>query len=502
VIRNQEQVMTDSSANLGQCSLRGCWGQLLVVPRLRVGLCLLMLAMFLPVVAKAEAAARPNILFILTDDQAPTAVGFNGNTELKTPHIDRIAHEGARLVNSFVTTPVCSPSRAGLAVSRYGSEVGIIDWINPGSEQLLGLNPNTITWMELLQEAGYVTGLSGKWHLGTDDPFHPTLSGYDEFVGIRDGGCPAKDAVIEIGGHDVKQTTFTCDVFTDHAIDFIKRHKEESFALSLHYRAPHSPWLPVAPEDLAPYKDLDPTLPDPDFPNLQTERVKKMVREYYASVASVDRNVGRVLDLLDELKLAENTVVIFTSDHGYHTGHHGLWFKGNAHWMTKPLPEQQWPKIPPLRRPNLYDQALRVPTAVRWPGVIPAGSDVERTVTNLDWYPTLLAMAGVEIPTDFTIHGHNALPILKGEKVAWNDEFFCEYSMRHGATTDMRGWRTPDWKLMIDDANIGRVELYNLKEDPGEKTNLADSKDASVQEVKQGLEAKIRQRMEEIGLKK
>ena len=178
---------------------------------------------------RALATERPNILFIYTDDQAPTAVG-SSNNELKTPHIDRIFQEGVILANSFVTTPVCSPSRAGLAVSRYGSELGIIDWINPRSEPELGLDPNTITWMELLQEAGYRTGLFGKWHLGTADRYHPTLSGYHEFVGIRTGGCPPKDAVIEIGGHNEKQSGYTCDIFTDHALAFIEKHRTAPFA--------------------------------------------------------------------------------------------------------------------------------------------------------------------------------------------------------------------------------------------------------------------------------
>lgn len=134
------------------------------------------------------ATPPPNIVFIYTDDQAPTAAGFAGNSELKTPHLDRLAASGAILTNAFTTTPVCSPSRAGLATSRYGSELGILDWIHPRSEPEHGLNPNMITWMELLKEAGYATALSGKWHLGTADRFHPTLTGYDEFMGIRSGG--------------------------------------------------------------------------------------------------------------------------------------------------------------------------------------------------------------------------------------------------------------------------------------------------------------------------
>ncbi len=444
------------------------------------------------------AEVRPNILFLYTDDQAPTAAGFTGNRELHTPNIDRIAREGAILANSFVTTPVCSPSRAGLATSRYGTELGILDWINPRTEPELGLDPNRITWMELFQQSGYRLGLFGKWHLGTADHFHPTLTGYDDFVGIRSGGCAPKDATIEVGGHLQKQSGYTCDIFTDHALKFIERNRSRPFVVSLHFRAPHAAWLPVRPEDWAPYKDLDPTLPDPDFPHLKVNQVKKMLREYYASIASVDRNVGRVLEALDRLGLTERTIVIFTSDHGYHTGHHGLWYKGNAHWMTDPLPEQRWAGIPRKRRPNLYDQALRVPTAICWPGVIAPGSVFTETFTNLDWYPTLAEMAGVELLEDVILRGESYVPVLRGTSSEWDNNLYAEYSMRHGATVDMRCWRTPEWKLILDLAHPGRGELYHLKQDPGEERNLFDSDQADIRAVQERLESKLRDYLQEL----
>ncbi|MEZ5944004.1 MAG: sulfatase-like hydrolase/transferase [Planctomycetaceae bacterium] len=449
---------------------------------------------------QASGAEHPNILFIYTDDQAPTAAGFAGNDELKTPNLDRLAAEGCILRNAFTTTPVCSPSRAGLAASRYGSELGILDWINPNSEQELGLNPNTVTWMELLQEAGYHTGLFGKWHLGTQTQYHPTLTGYDTFMGILEGGCPPKDPVLEVDGHKEKQSGFTVDLVTEAAMDFIEANKSEPFLVSLHYREPHAAWLPARDEDWLPYRDLDPTLPDPGIENLDTQRVKKMTREYYASVASVDRNVGRVLDLLEQLKLRHQTIVIFTSDHGYHNGHAGLWFKGNAQWMLTKLPEQQWPNIAPKQRPNLFDQALRVPTIVSWPNVTQPNSELNECVTNLDWYPTLLSIAGVELPADIHIHGRDFTPLLKGQETNWNNEFYCEYSMRHGATTDMRGWRTPEWKLIIDSANPGRAELYDLKADPREFENLIDSADPSHIAVRNQLTAKIEAHVKQLGI--
>jgi len=285
---------------------------------------------------------------------------------------------------------------------------------------------------------------------------------------------------------------------TDHAINFIRRSKDRPFLLSLHYRAPHAAWLPVSDADWLPYKDLDPEIPNPNYPKLDVARVKRMTREYMASVSSVDRNLGRVLQVIDELGLKDNTVVVFTSDHGYNLGHNGVWYKGNAQWKLTELPPQKWPGIPPLQRPNLYDQSLRVPTAIRWPKVIQPGSIIKQTVSNLDWYPTLLAMAGVELPRGVLIRGRNFLPLLVGESIEWDNDLYCEYSLKHGATSHMRAMRTPQWKLMIDFHNTGREELYDLVGDPQEHHNLTDLNDPQVQHIKEKLRQRILKKMSDI----
>jgi choline-sulfatase len=446
----------------------------------------------------AAAPARPNIVFIYTDDQAPRAVAAAGDKRFITPHIDSIFHQGAHLTNAFVTTPVCSPSRLGLISSRYGSELGVTDWINPRAEQSLGLAEKTSTWPRLLAEAGYRTALVGKWHLGTKDRYHPTRFGYHEFMGIRTGGCPPKGARLEMLDGTVKQVDgYTCDVFTDHALDFIRRQhtRPHPFAISLHFRAPHAAWLPVRPEDWAPFKDLDPEIPKTIYDDIDVPKVKRWTREYLAAVKSVDRNVGRLLALLDELKLAGQTVVIFTSDHGYNLGDHGTWFKGNAHWVRKPLPPRKWKNIPPRRRPNMWDTSLKVPCAIRWPGVIKPGTRLTQTISNLDWFPTLLAMAQVKLPPSITIRGRDFTPLLAGRVVPWNNDLYAEYSMHHGATTHMRAWRTPRWKYMQDFASPGREELYDLTRDPGENRNLAASTRPEHVRIKKQLAQKILKRM-------
>lgn len=444
---------------------------------------------------------RPNILFVYTDDQASSAVGILGNDEIHTPNLDRLFSEGATLRNAMVVTPVCSPARATLLTSRYGSELEITDWIHPTKEPELGLNLEVSTWVELLQDAGYRTGLVGKWHLGFFDCFHPRIFGYEHFFGFRAGGNHVVNPRLESNDGAVrKYQGLTVDLLTDESLAFMEQHKKEPFCLSVHYRAPHSAWLPVAPEDWAPYENLDPKLPDPDWPNLDTKRVKKWTREYYASVTSVDRSVGRLLTKLKELGLEQKTVVIFTSDHGYNCGHNGTWYKGNAQWMLEELPEQEWAHIPPKQRPNLFDQSLRVPTAIRWPGVTEPGMVVDQVVTNLDWFPTLLKMAGVEMPVALAnqTRGRDFTALLKNEVVEWDNEAYFEYDMHHGAQAHMRAWRTPDWKLMIDLKNPGRRELYNLKDDPTEKNNLSSAENLEIRAVMKRLEAKIYGRMGEL----
>ena len=442
------------------------------------------------------AASRPNIVFVYTDDQAPWAIEVSGYPHAETPQMDRLFREGAHLVSSFTTTPVCSPSRASLMASRYGSELGITDWLHPEREPEDGLDPAVMTWPEVLQASGYATGLVGKWHLGLPDRFHPTKTGFDYFMGFRSGGSTPADPVLEKDGKEQPFKGFTPDILTDHAIEFLRGVHDHPFLLALHFRAPHASWLPVAEEDWAPLESLDPTLPHSGYPKLDVERVKRMTREYLASVRSVDRNLGRLLRALDAMNLTANTVVIYSSDHGYNMGHNGIWHKGNGHWvLTENPPATE--NVPEGQRPNMYDQSIRVPTAVRWPGVVEPGARITETVSNLDWYPTILAMAGVDPPAGETIRGRNIVPLLKGEKPSWDNDFYAEYSTRHQSRTHMRMYRTARWKLVRDFLNPERDELFNLQKDPGETTNVFNDDSPEVQAVIKGLHTKILAKMRE-----
>ncbi len=418
-----------------------------------------------------SAAERPNIIFLFTDDQAAWAVGAN-DPNVKTPHMDRLFTEGAHLVNAFTVTPVCSPSRASLMTSRYGSELGITDWIHPRREPTLGLSLDHLTFTELLQANGYRTGLVGKWHLGRTDEYHPTKMGFDFFMGHRDGGWAPVDPVLEVEGKQTQLEGLTADILGTAARQFVREHRDETFFLAWHTRAPHTRWLPVADEDWAPYENYDPELPHPDYPNLDVPRAKRMTREYLASVRSVDRNLGLLLAELKALDLVDNTVILFSSDHGYNMAHNGIWHKGNGHWLVKPQPPAEQ-NIPKGQRPNLFDTSLRVPTAVWWPSRIQAGTRVTETISNLDWYPTILGMAGISLPRNVVLRGRSFLPLLDGEEVAdWDNGFYAEYSTKHQSHTHMRMYRTPRWKLVRDYMNPHRDEFFDLVADPEETTNL------------------------------
>ncbi len=451
--------------------------------------------------AASVQAERPNIVFLYADDQAAWTVGALGNSQARTPNIDRLYAEGVGLTNAFTTTPVCSPSRAGLLASRYGTEIGITDYLNPAREPGNGLGPDLPTWPKLLQAAGYATAFVGKWHLGSLDKHLPTNNGYDSFYGFRNGAGISKDPAVESEGEVRVVRGYTPDVLADEAIRFVRASAGgPPFLLSLHFWAPHAntsnrtpdgdrTWLPLSDADWNPFRSLEVALPQPDYPGLDVPRARRMLAEYLGSVASLDRNVGRLLTALDELALAGETVVIFTSDHGFNMGHNGIWHKGNGRWL---LTDNQG------YRSNMYDHSIRVPAVVRWPDRLAPATDVDRVVLNIDWFPTILAMAGLEIPDGNEIRGENFLPLLEGEAIPWRTSFYGEYRQLHQEQADQRMWRTPHWKL-VRDSRPGKDELYNLATDPEEHVNLVAERSPETVQVLARLDRELREWMRGIG---
>jgi len=413
--------------------------------------------------AGPPAKKKLNIICIVTDDQAAWSVGAYGNRQVVTPNMDRLAREGALFRNAFVTTPVCSPSRASYLTGRYGTQVRITDWISPREAAGgVGVPEVALTWPEVLRRQGYLTALIGKWHLGMLPRFHPTRNGFDHFFGFVGGGAAPMNPVMEENGKERKMKGYGGDLLTDNAIEFITKNKAKSFAMCLHFREPHAPYAPTPPEDAAVYKDLDPKIPA--FKGLDVAQVKKLTREYYAAVHSVDRNLGRLLKALEELGLLEDTIIVFTSDHGYCIGHHGIWHKGNGIWIVG--------GVNGPRRPNMFDVNLRVPLMIRWPRVIRPGTVVEQMVSNIDTFPTVLGMLGVPRPKDYRQEGADFSPILRGEKTPWREEVFSQYDIHNSAQGFMRSIRTPRWHLVRYCLANDMDELYDIENDPGEMKNL------------------------------
>ena len=416
--------------------------------------------------AAGQAPRRPNILFVYTDDQALWSIGAYGNREVKTPSFDRLAREGVLFRNAFTTTPVCSPSRASMMTGRYSKRLGIDDWIDPKVEPDLGLSPSAILWPEILRGAGYETMLLGKWHLGTRDHFHPTRQGYGRFFGFRAGGNTPFDPELEEEGVTKKLKGSLPDLLVDEGLKFLEANKARPFLLSVHFREPHDPYAPVPEVDSAPYRDLDPAVPD--VKGLPVAKVKKVRRDYYGSVHAVDRNLGRLLDSLDRLGLSDNTIVIASSDHGYMIGQHGLWHKGNGAWMIEGKAG---------RRPNMFDDAIRVPLIVRWPGVVAPGSHIDKVVTNLDLFPSILEMMGIGLPPNLEIDGRSFVPLFGRETAGatnWDETFIGQYDMHHWGIARMRMIRTPEWKLIRHFEPGARDELFHLANDPDETTDLIE----------------------------
>lgn len=410
-----------------------------------------------------HAAEKLNLIVVVTDDQADWSLGCYGGPDAVTPHLDALAASGARFTRAFVATPVCSPSRATHLTGRWGTQLGITDWLSPEENAAgHGLKPGTLTWPALLQRAGWATGLFGKWHLGTLPPFHPRHFGYDHFFGFLGNGAVPRNPRIDFPDGPRSVPGWFPELLVEDAMRFVDAHRGRPFALSLHFREPHEPYGPAPAVDEAVFAGRPLTLPS--APGLDREYVEKRTRAYLAATHAIDRNLGRLFTHLKEKGLWDNTVIVFTSDHGYHLGHQGLQGKGNAAWIAGGL------KGP--RRPNLFELSLRVPLLVRWPGVTPPGAVVTPMVSNLDLFATLLAIVGIPVPPDAPHAGVDFSPLLRGAALPARDAIFAQYDLHNTSHARLRSVRTERWKLVRRFDAQRLDELYDLTADPMETKNL------------------------------
>lgn len=416
---------------------------------------------------------RPNIIFIMSDDHASQAISSYGSKINTTPNIDRLASEGALFRNSFCTNSICSPSRAVILTGKYSHLNGV-------SDNAEVFNGSQDTYPKYLQAAGYQTAIVGKWHLKSE----PT--GFD-YWNVLPGQGAYHDPVLIENGNEKKYTGYVTDIITDQALSWLKDRKTENpFCLMVHHKAVHADW-----EADDKYADMfenikvpEPTTFNDDYegraeqisnhqllvgpsqwnihykyrfgemPVVGTDQDKRewmyqrYIKDYLKCVASLDDNIGRLLDYLDESELRKNTIVIYTSDQGFFLGEHGLYDKR-----------------------FMYEESLRMPLIMRYPKEIKPGSIIEDMALNLDFAETILDYAGVEIPKE--MQGNSLRNLARGEKQEdWRDKMYYRFYEEGYGIGPHEGIRTENHKLIHFMHGNEAWELYDLDADPTEVKNL------------------------------
>ena len=439
------------------------------------------------------AGEKPNVVFILTDDQGPWAAGCYGNSEIRTPNLDRIAASGVRFENFFVTIPVCSPSRASFLTGRIPSQHGVHDFLADGNTGPAAASflEDEVCYTDVLAENGWTCGLSGKWHLGNSTlPQH----GFTHWFAHERGGGEYNDATMVRHGELVTVPGYVTTAITEDALEFLDTHAGNAapFYLSVHYTAPHSPWnghpqdivdsYGDCPFESCPQEELHPwakfTKIDPDGPYKRGSGLsqnmgnRESLKGYFAAVTAMDYDVGRILDRLEERSIRENTLVVFTSDNGYSCGHHGFWGKGNG---TSPV--------------NMFENSIKVPFLATHPGQLPEGSVQKAMVSNYDFFPTLLDYLNLPLPEGCNLPGESFLSALRGE-----DDTGRKSVIVYDEYGPTRMIRTAEWKY-IHRYPDGPNELYGLVDDPDERSNLVedDRQAGRIKEMKGQMETWFRE---------
>lgn len=406
--------------------------------------------------AADTAPPKPNIVYILADDMGYADAGFNGGKEIKTPNIDKLARDGA-ILKSFYVQPVCSPTRAALMTGRYAVRTGVYTVVRPHAPWGLKLDERTLA--QALRDAGYETAITGKWHLGEFEPaYRPTRRGFDHqyglWFGMIDYFTHRRDGQLDWHRDDqpCKDEGYSTNLLAKEACRVI-REKDPAKPLFLYlpFNAVHSPFQ-VPAVYCQPYA------------NLKGDR-----RNYAGMLAAMDEAIGQVLTTLDEQKMRDNTLIIFSSDNG------------------GPAPGKVTSNGP-LRagKGTLYEGGIRVCACVNWPGHIPAGKVINEPLHAVDWYPTLVKLAGAPPDQKLPLDGLDIWPVLtQGAKSPHDALLLC------GTRPGQAAIRMGDWKLLVGagDKSGGPAALYNLASDIGEQTNLAADKPDMVKELQGKLDA-------------
>ena len=405
----------------------------LILPRLAIG--------------QEKPKYKPNIIFILADDLGWAELGCYGNEFNETANLDKMASQGMKFTQAYAAAPVCSPYRAALLTGQYPARVGIVDYLR--SNQGNHLSTDHITFAEMLQKGGYSTGLVGKWRLGDGEKYGGPLAHGFDFEFHRGHFW-----------HFAPNGKYVTDELTDEALNFIDQHKSGPFLLYLSLRAPHSYVLGKSeliekyirkpkPEAYKwdPYKDTN-----------RSMKQRYVRPQLAAMIESIDQNVGRITQKLRALDIAEDTMLVFTSDNG------------GEDWMTSNAPLR-------CGKSTLYEGGIRVPLIVRWPKVVPANTICDAPTSNIDFYPTFLEAANIEPDPRQHLDGVSIVPLLKKpQERLKRHNFYWHYPLEKPHFLGGRSSgaiRYGDWKL-IEFFDTGEVELYNLVNDISEKNNLAE----------------------------
>ena len=411
----------------------------------------------------APGGRKPNVVLILCDDLGYGDLGCYGHDVIRTPRLDRLAAEGVRFTDCYAAMPVCSPSRAALMTGRNPHRLGIHDWIPAGSGVFL--KTEEVTAAEALRDAGYRTCFSGKWHLNSrfngKEPT-PGDHGFDHWLATQNNANPSHEnprnfvrnrrAVGPMEGNSSK-------VIVDEALEFLGAGPaDQPFFLCVWFHATHEP-VDAPAEYAARYAHVE----DPDK------------REYYGCVEYMDAQVGRLLDALEERKVADNTLVFFTSDNGPET----------LKRYPKGTRSHGSPGALRGMKLHLYEGGIRVPGIARLPGRIRAGSECSEPVCGVDFLPTAVELAGATPPAGRPLDGTSLVPLLEGKPLGRAAPLFWKYDAAIGG--EMRlALREGPWKLLADGA-MGKFELYNLAEDPGERKDLSSTRPDRLKEMAERL---------------
>lgn len=417
---------------------------------------------------KIADSTKYNIIFVLLDDQRYDALGFlDTQPFIKTPNMDAIAKNGAYLPNAYVTTALCSPSRASILTGQYAHKHKVVD--NDSA-----LPPGLTFFPQYLQKSGYETAFIGKWHMG--GPLDHPRPGFDHWISFKAQGhyLPHKDG-LNVNGKRVEQKGYITDELNNFALEWLDGRKaNKPFMMYLSHKAVHAEFIPADRHcgrydnvEFAPPKTMDPAKVHDapmwvrnqrnswhgvDFAYHSTLDIAEYYRRYAETLLAVDEGLGQIVELLNKKGLAENTLVAVMGDNGFAFGEHGLIDKRTA-----------------------YEESMRVPLVMQLPSVIKPGSRINEVVANIDLAPTFLEMGGLKAPSH--MDGQSYLPILKGEKVTWRDNLMYEYYWEYAfpQTPTMHALRGSRYKYINYYGLWDINELYDLMEDPLESRNLINS---------------------------